>query len=62
MRIDKEMRLVVEEIARVCLEREDICRYIGHELDLSEQYLDEVYAVLEKLLNEEKPKKEGEAE
>ena len=53
MRIGKEMRLVVEEIARVCLEREDICRYIGHELDLSDEYLDEIYKVLEALLNKE---------
>ena len=53
MRINKEMRTAIEEIARVCLEREEICRYIGHELDLSEEYLDEVYKVLEGLLNEE---------
>jgi hypothetical protein len=53
MRIDKEMRLVVEEIARVCLEREEVSRYIGRELDLSDEYLDEIYKVLEALLNKE---------
>lgn len=54
MRLDKEMRVDIEEIARVCLEREDICRYIEHELGLGQGRLDEVYAVLEGLLNEEK--------
>ena len=53
MRVEKEMRIAIEEIARVCLEREDICRYISHELDLSEEYLDQIYAVLEGLLNAE---------
>jgi len=53
MRIDKEMRLVIEEIARVCLEREEVSRYIGRELDLSDEYLDEIYKVLEALLNKE---------
>ena len=53
MKIDKEMRLVIEEIARVCLEREEVSRYIGRELDLSDEYLDEIYKVLEALLNKE---------
>jgi len=53
MRIDKEMRLVIEEIARVALEREEVSRYIGRELDLSDKYLDEIYKVLEALLNKE---------
>jgi hypothetical protein len=53
MRINKEMRIAIEEIARVCLEREEVCRYISHELDLSEEYLDKVYNVLEDLLKEE---------
>ncbi len=53
MRVGKEMRIAIEEIARVCLEREDICRYISHELDLSEEYLDQIYTVLEGLLNAE---------
>jgi hypothetical protein len=54
MRLDKEMRIDIEEIARVCLEREDICRYIEHELGLESGRLDEVYAVVGSLLNEEK--------
>ena len=54
MKINKEMRVTIEEIARIALENEDISRHIGHQLDLSEEYLDEVYAVLEGLLNEEK--------
>ena len=49
----KEFRTVVEEIARVALEREDISRYIGRELDLADWYLDKVYAVLESKLNGE---------
>lgn len=44
----REMRTAIEEIARVALEREDIAKYIGHELDLSDWYLDEIYAELEK--------------
>jgi hypothetical protein len=53
MRVGKEMRIAIEEIARVCLEREDICRYISHELDLSDEYIDQIYTVLEGLLNAE---------
>ena len=53
MRISKEMRTAIEEIARIALENEDISRHIGRQLDLSEEYLDEVYKVLEGLLNEE---------
>jgi hypothetical protein len=54
----REIRLVVEEIARVALEREDISRYIGKELDLSDEVLNEVYAELEKKLNEVEFEKE----
>ena len=53
MRVGKEMRIAIEEIARVALENEDISRHIGHQLDLSEEYLDGIYEVLEGLLNEE---------
>ena len=49
----REMRVAVEEIARVALEREDIAKYIGRELDLSDWYSDEVYAELEKALKKE---------
>ena len=53
MRVGTEMRIAIEEIARVALENEDISRHVGRELDLSEQYLDEVYVVLEKSLEEQ---------
>jgi hypothetical protein len=49
----REFRIAVEEIARVALEREDISSYIGRELDLSDEVLNEVYAELEKKLNGE---------
>jgi hypothetical protein len=54
MRVGAEMRIAIEEIARVALEREEVSRYIGHELGLTEEDLDRVYSVLEGLLNEEK--------
>ena len=56
MRVGTEMRIAIEEIARVALENEDISRHIGNQLDLSEDCLDEVYRVLEQLLNEEQTK------
>lgn len=49
----KEFRTVVEEIARVALEREDISKYISKELDLADWYLDQVYKVLEEKLEKE---------
>lgn len=49
--MNKEMRLVVEEIARIALERQDISNYIGRELDLSDEELTKVYEELEKLAN-----------
>jgi hypothetical protein len=54
MRMDKEMRVSIEDIARVALENQDISEHIGRELGLTEQYLDEVYTALEAiaLLNE----------
>jgi hypothetical protein len=51
--MNKAMKVMVEEIARIALEREDISRYIGHELGLSDEELDKVYAELEKKLKEE---------
>lgn len=51
----RELRVVVEEIARVALEREDISKYIGRELDLADWYLDEVYRTLEKKIDEIEP-------
>jgi len=49
----KEIRIVIEEVARIALESAEISQYIGRELDLSQEYLDEVYVVLEGLLNKE---------
>jgi hypothetical protein len=49
----KEIRIAIEEVARIALESAEISQYIGRELDLSQEYLDEVYAVLEGLLNKE---------
>lgn len=51
--MNKAMKVMVEEIARIALEREDISRYIGHELGLSDEELNKVYAELEKKLQEE---------
>jgi hypothetical protein len=51
--MNKEMKIVIEEVARIALESKEISSYIGHELDLSQEYLDEVYAVLERLLSSE---------
>lgn len=59
MKPSKEMRIAIEEIARIALENMDISRHIGNQLGLSEQYLDEVYAVLEGLLNEENKGKQA---
>jgi hypothetical protein len=51
--MNKEMKIAIQEVARIALESEEISRYIGHELDLSQEYLDRVHAVLEELLNKE---------
>jgi hypothetical protein len=45
--------IVVEEVARIALEDQRIRRYIAHELDLSDEYLEAVYERLEAMLNEE---------
>ena len=47
----KGTKVVIEEIARIALENRDISNYIRRELGLSDEYLDEVYAELEALLN-----------
>lgn len=49
--ITKEMRIKIEEIARVALEHKEVSSYVGRELDLSENELDEVYQILESMLN-----------
>lgn len=48
----KEMQIVIEEVARVALEDPETRSYIGHELDLSDEYLEEVFNYLESLLKE----------
>ncbi len=47
-----QFQLVIEEIARVALEKE-YRHVIGHELDLSDEEMDKVYAHLNSLLAEE---------
>lgn len=49
----KEMQVVIEEVARVALEDAEMLSRIGHELDLSDEYLAEVGKYLEGLLKEE---------
>jgi hypothetical protein len=53
MRVGAEMRIAIEEIARIALENQDISRHIGNQLGLTEEDLDRVYSVLEGLLNED---------
>ena len=45
-----EMQIAIEEVARIALEDADIRSRIGHELDLSEDYLTEIHAYLQTLL------------
>lgn len=49
----KELQIVIEEVARIALEDQYIRYHIGHELDLSDEYLVEVHEYLESMLNEE---------
>ena len=46
-------RVIIEEVARIALEDQRIRDYIGHELDLSDEYLEEIYQSLEAKLQEE---------
>lgn len=48
-----EMQITIEEVARIALEDAEIRARVGHELDLSDEWLEQVYQVLEKKLNEE---------
>lgn len=47
-----EFNVVVQEIARVALER-DYRHVIGHELDLSDEEMEIIYKKLERKLNDE---------
>lgn len=49
----KEIQITIEEVARIALEDAEMSVRIGHELGLSEEWLDRVYQVLEKKLKEE---------
>ena len=46
-------QVIIEEVARIALEDQSIRNYIGHELDLSDEYLEEIYQSLEAKLQEE---------
>ena len=49
----KEVQVEIEEIARVALEDPEMRSRIGHELGLSEHYLEMLHKFLESYLNEE---------
>lgn len=53
MRRLKEVQVEIEEVARVALEDPEMRSRIGHELDLSDEYLVELHRFLESYLNEE---------
>lgn len=49
----KEIQITIEEVARIALEDAEMSARIGHELDLSDEWLEQVYQVLEEKLNKE---------
>jgi len=49
----REVQVEIEEIARVALEDPEMRSRIGHELDLSEDYLEMLHKFLESYLNQE---------
>ena len=48
-----EMQVTIEEIARIALEDLEMRSRIGHELDLSDEWLEQIFQVLENKLSEE---------
>lgn len=48
----KEMQIAIEEIARIALEDPEMSSRIGHELDLSDEYMRQIFKYLDRLLNE----------
>ena len=50
MSMAKDMQIVIEEIARVALEDPEMRSRIGHELNLSDEYLAKVFDFLESLV------------
>lgn len=49
----KELQIVIEEVARVALEDAETRSRIGHELDLSDEYLEEVFDFLNSLVEQD---------
>lgn len=49
----KEIQIVIEEVARIALENQEMRDRIGHELDLSDEYLQEVFEFLESLMEQD---------
>ena len=47
----KEMRILIEEVARIALEDQRIRSYIGHELGADDKDLEKAYRLLESKLN-----------
>lgn len=47
----QERRIIIEEVARIALEDLKIRDYIAHELDLSDEVMEETYRHLESKLN-----------
>lgn len=48
--MNQKMRVLVEEIARIALEDKDYRHHIAHELDLSDECLEEVCTTLEEMV------------
>ena len=49
---EEELKIIVEEVARVALEK-DYRHVVGHELDLLDEEMDLIYQILVNKLNEE---------
>ena len=47
-----DLKILIEEVARIALENIAIRSYIGHQLDASEEELERVFQYLEDQLNE----------
>jgi hypothetical protein len=53
MSATKEMEVTIQEVARIALEDPEMRSRIGHELDLSDVWMETVFQFLNRLLNEE---------
>ena len=47
-----DLQILIEEVARIALESQDIRQHIGHELDASDEELEKAYQYLQKQLHE----------